>query len=605
METDNDHPLAEFVRNLPHEPGIYKYIDAEGVIIYVGKAKNLRNRVSSYFLKSNQHSLKTRRLVQEIHRIEYALVNSEMDALLLENNLIKEQQPKYNILLKDDKTYPYICITAEAFPRVMPIRSLDRTQGTYFGPYSSVKAMNTMLEMFRNLFTIRTCTFALTEKNIEAGKFKACLEFHIKKCKAPCEGLQKEEEYDLEIQQIKHILKGKIGIAKSYLKNKMQEAADNWAFEEAQQWKQKIDSLDHFQAKSLVANPNVTDLDVFTIHSDEKTAFYNYMHIENGCITRIKTSLVKKKLDEADATILRYILLEYIPNLSFTHRIISNIEPDFDLSQFNISVPKIGDMRGLIELSLKNALYLQKEKMEQAEEYKENSTGIRMMETLQKDLNLLKLPKHIECFDNSNLQGTNPVSSMVCFKDGRPAKKEYRHFNVKTVVGANDFATMYEVVQRRYKRLKEENQPLPDLIVIDGGKGQLSSAVQALKDLGMYGLMPIVGIAKRLEEIYFPLDELPVHIHKKSEGLILIQRIRDEAHRFAITFHRQKRSQKTLESQLESIEGIGEKTIQRVLEKYKSVANIRKADPKELEEILGKHKAELLHQALFQKDTND
>ncbi len=589
--------ISEVLRNLPQDAGIYKYFSAEGEIIYVGKAKNLKSRVSSYFQKSNQLSRKTLRLVSEIRRIELTVVNTEMDAFLLENNLIKENQPKYNILLKDDKTYPYICITHERFPRVLAVRSLDRTLGTYYGPYASVKAMNTMLELFRELFPIRTCAYDLSEENIRKQKYKACLEYHIKKCKAPCEALQKEEEYNREIEQIRLILKGKMSIAKNYFKQKMQEAADAWAFEEAQVLKEKYEALDKFQTKSMVANPNVTDLDVFTISADEKTAYYNFFHIQNGCIVRTQTAVLKKKLDETDSTILKHLIVEFLENAEA--KIITNVEPDEELLEhFTITVPKIGDLKQLIELSYKNVLYLKKEHLNRKNEQTENSTQKRVLETLQQDLRLLHLPKHIECFDNSNIQGTNPVASMVCFRDGKPAKKDYRHYNIKTVTGANDFASMHEIVTRRYKRLKEERQPLPNLIIVDGGKGQLSSAVEALKELELYGAIPIIGIAKRLEEIYYPEDEVPLYLSKKSESLRLIQRMRDEAHRFAITFHRQKRSNNSLISRLEEIDGIGEKTVKILLEKYKSVLKIKKISESELAELVGRHKASLVKATL-------
>ncbi len=596
MEITSEN-MNEVLRNLPQDAGIYKYFNAEGEIIYVGKAKNLKSRVSSYFQKSNQLSRKTLRLVSEIRRIELTVVNTEMDAFLLENNLIKENQPKYNILLKDDKTYPYICITHDRFPRVLAVRSLDRTLGTYYGPYASVKAMNTMLELFRELFAIRTCTYDLSEENIRKQKYKACLEYHIKKCKAPCEALQKEEAYNYEIEQIRLILRGKMSIAKNYFKQKMQEAADAWAFEEAQVLKEKYEALDKFQTKSMVANPNITDLDVFTISSDEKIAYYNFFHVQNGCIVRTQTAVLKKKLDETDSTILKHLMVEFLENTEA--KIITNVEPDEELLEhFTITVPKIGDLKHLVELSYKNVLYLKKEHLNRKNEQIENSTQKRVLETLQQDLRLLHLPKHIECFDNSNIQGTNPVASMVCFRDGKAAKKDYRHYNIKTVVGANDFASMHEIVSRRYKRLKEEKQPLPNLIIVDGGKGQLSSAVEALKELELYGAIPIIGIAKRLEEIYYPEDEVPLYLSKKSESLRLIQRMRDEAHRFAITFHRQKRSNNSLISRLEEIDGIGEKTVKMLLEKYKSVLKIKKISESELAELVGKHKASLVKAAL-------
>jgi len=587
--------LLERVRNLPMQAGIYKFLDSENQIIYVGKAKNLRNRVSSYFQK-NLDNRKTQRLVEEIVDFEFAVVDSESDAFLLENNLIKQNQPKYNILLKDGKTYPYICITRERFPKVLAIRDLDRTQGDYFGPFASVKAMNALLELIKNLYQIRTCSYNLSKANIEAGKFKVCLEYHLKNCQGACEGLQNEADYMHNIDLIRSLLKGKIQIAKNYFKEKMQLSAQNLAFEEAHSYKQKHDALENYQAKSMVANPSISDLDVFTISSDEKNAYYNFMHIEDGCITQIKTSFVAKKLDEDDSHILSHVILEFIEKPK--SRIVCNIEPDIDLKYWNIHIPKIGDLKQLLDLSLKNVLFFRKERLTRQEQIKENSHAKRILETMQEDLRLLVRPKHIECFDNSNIQGTNPVAAMVCFKDGKASKKDYRHFHIKTVVGANDFASMFEIVRRRYRRLLDEAQPLPNLIIIDGGKGQLSAAVDALKDLGIYGQIPLIGIAKRLEEIYYPEDELPLYISKKSETLKLIQQIRNEAHRFAITFHRDTRSKNSLKSQLEEIEGIGEISKEKLLKKYRTIKKMQTVPIEELSELIGKNRAEILHDAI-------
>ena len=587
--------LLERVRNLPMQAGIYKFLDSENQIIYVGKAKNLRNRVGSYFQK-NLDNRKTQRLVEEIVDFEFAVVDSESDAFLLENNLIKQNQPKYNILLKDGKTYPYICITRERFPKVLAIRDLDRTQGDYFGPFASVKAMNALLELIKNLYQIRTCSYNLSKANIEAGKFKVCLEYHLKNCQGACEGLQNEADYMHNIDLIRSLLKGKIQIAKNYFKEKMQLSAQNLAFEEAHSYKQKHDALENYQAKSMVANPSISDLDVFTISSDEKNAYYNFMHIEDGCITQIKTSFVAKKLDEDDSHILSHVILEFIEKPK--SRIVCNIEPDIDLKYWNIHIPKIGDLKQLLDLSLKNVLFFRKERLTRQEQIKENSHAKRILETMQEDLRLLVRPKHIECFDNSNIQGTNPVAAMVCFKDGKASKKDYRHFHIKTVVGANDFASMFEIVRRRYRRLLDESQPLPNLIIIDGGKGQLSAAVDALKDLGIYGQIPLIGIAKRLEEIYYPEDELPLYISKKSETLKLIQQIRNEAHRFAITFHRDTRSKNSLKSQLEEIEGIGEISKEKLLKKYRTIKKMQTVPIEELSELIGKNRAEILLDAI-------
>ncbi|MCU0450383.1 MAG: excinuclease ABC subunit UvrC [Bernardetiaceae bacterium] len=597
MTIDERYPhLAETLRSLPQQPGVYKYFNQADEVIYVGKAKNLKNRVSSYFVKSNDQSRKTRRLVREIARIEYTVVNSEFDALLLENNLIKQLQPRYNILLRDDKTYPYLVVTKERFPRVFPTRK-RRPGGTYFGPYASVKAMKTVLELVRKLYTIRTCKYALTAENVARKKYKVCLEFHIKNCQGPCEGRQAEADYDRDMEQVINVLKGKLTGVTQYFKERMVTAAERLAFEEAQQYKEKMELVDKFQAKSLVVNPNISDLDVVAITSDEKTAFANYLHIEHGCIVQTKTLHVKKRLDEADAEILAQLIVEFRQQFgSEARRVITNLDPEVDFAGLEVTVPKIGDLKKLVELSYKNAMYYRKEKIQKDTEQKEQAK--RVLERLKADLGLANLPMHIECFDNSNIQGTNPVAAMVCFKGGKPAKKDYRHFNIKTVVGPNDFASMNEVVGRRYRRLLDEQQPLPDLIIIDGGKGQLSAACDALRELGLYGQVPIVGIAKRLEEIFYPHDELPLYINKKSEGLTLIQRIRDEAHRFAITFHRQQRSKNSLVSKLDTIPGVGQVTMEKLLKKYRTLKKIAAAPEAELIELVGKDKARLVREKL-------
>jgi excinuclease ABC subunit C len=582
--------LIETIRNLPSAPGVYRYFNAADELVYVGKAKNLKSRVSSYFVKSNDKSRKTRQLVREIRRIEYTVVNSEFDALLLENNLIKQHQPRYNILLRDDKTYPYLCITNEPFPRLIPTRKRIEGRGTYFGPYASVKAMKTVLELVRRLYTIRTCKYALTPENIARKKFRVCLEYHIKNCKGPCEGLQTATDYDADMRQVANILKGKLGVVRNYFREQMLEAASKLAFEEAQLFKEKLEVIEKFQSKSLVVNPDISDLDVITITSDEKYAYLNYLHIEHGCIIQTKTVHLKKKLDESETDILAAMIVEFRQQFrSEAARVITNIAPEIAFEGFEVMVPKIGDLKKLVELSYKNAMFYRKDKMQRDSEQKEQSK--RILDRLKADLNLTSVPMHIECFDNSNIQGTNPVAAMVCFKGGKPSKKDYRHFNIKTVEGPNDFASMHEIVTRRYRRLLDDHKTLPDLIVIDGGKGQLSAACQALKELGIYGLVPIVGIAKRLEEIFYPEDELPLLINKKSEGLMLLQRIRDEAHRFAITFHRDQRSRKSLISQLEGIPGIGKQTTEKLLAKYRSVKKIAATPFEELAEFIGKDKA--------------
>lgn len=579
--------------SLPDQPGVYKFFNSESELIYVGKAKSLKKRVSSYFVKGQGINHKTRRMIREIQRIEITLVDSEFDALLLENNLIKKTQPKYNILLKDDKTYPYLVLTKEHFPQIYPTRKLIPHRGTYFGPFASVKAMNNVLELIRSIFTIRTCKLDLSPEKINDGKYKVCLEYHIGNCLGPCEGKQKESDYLQDIEQAKHILKGNLGIAKSYFREQMQKAAENLAFERAQYFKDKLDLLEKYQSKSMVVNPAIKDLDAFGMVTDEKNAYVNYLKVKNGAIIITKTVELKKRLDESDTELLLTAIVRLRDQFnSDAEEIIVNIPFEENYEGLNINVPKIGDKKNLIELSLKNAKYYKQEKLLASGEVKDKK--FRVLKQLQSDLSLQEMPDHIECFDNSNIQGTNPVASMVCFLNGKPAVKEYRHYHIKTVEGPNDFASMTEVVGRRYKRLLDEEKPLPKLIVIDGGKGQLSSAVEALKKLEIYGKVPIIGIAKRLEEIYFPGDQYPVHIDKKSESLRLLQRIRDEAHRFAITFHRNVRSKKAFGSQLTEVEGIGKQTAERLLKHFKSVKKIKEASEEEIGSIIGQAKAQKL-----------
>ena len=578
---------------LPEQPGVYRYYNQEGLLIYVGKAKSLKKRVASYFGNNVGINRKTRRMVKEIQRIEFTMVNSEFDALLLENNLIKKSQPKYNILLKDDKTYPYLLMTKEAFPRLYATRRVIPSKGTYFGPFASVKGMNNVLELIRSLFTIRTCKLDLSPPKLHENKYKVCLEYHIGNCLGPCEEFQSEADYLHEIEQAKHILKGNLGVAKNHFKEAMQEAAERLAFETAQRYKEKLDLLEKYQAKSLVISPSVNSLDAFSIVSDEKFAFVNYLKIKNGALILSKTVELKKKLDEEPSELLLTAIIRLRDQFqSDAKEIIANIPIENEIEGFQVNQPKIGDKKKLIELSLKNALYYKKEKALLAGETKDKKN--RVLRQLQNDLSLSELPDHIECFDNSNIQGTSPVASMVCFLNGKPANKEYRHYHIKTVEGPNDFASMTEVVGRRYKRLLEEEKPLPKLIVIDGGKGQLSASVEALRGLGIYGKIPIIGIAKRLEEIYFPEDSYPIYIDKKSESLRLLQRIRDEAHRFAITFHRDVRSKKAFGTQLTDIKGIGAETAEKLLTHFKSMRKIKEAEKEALELIIGKDKTERL-----------
>lgn len=585
--------LPEDHLTLPDHPGVYKYFNEENELIYVGKAKSLKKRVSSYFNKNTGVNLKTKRMVKEIRRIEITLVDSELDALLLENNLIKKIQPKYNILLRDDKTYPYLLITKEGFPRIFPTRKLIPKRGTYFGPFASVKAMNNVLDLIRELFTIRTCNLDLSYIKINEGKYKVCLEYHIGNCQGPCVGNQLESAYLKDLEHAKHILKGNLGIAKTYFKQEMQTFAENLEFEKAQRMKDKLDLLEKYQAKSLITNPTISNLDVCTLVSDEKTAYVNYMRVKNGAMITSKNVELKKRLDETEEELLITALVRLQDQFqSDAEEVLVNIEVENPIEGLNLTLPKIGDKKKLLDLSLKNALYYKKEKALLIGLNQDKKD--RVIKQLQQDLSLQEIPDHIECFDNSNIQGTNPVASMVCFLNGKSAVKEYRHFHIKTVEGPNDFASMREIVGRRYKRLLEEGKSLPKLVVIDGGKGQLSSAVEALQELGIYGKMPIIGIAKRLEEIYFPGDSYPIHIDKKSESLKLLQRIRDEAHRFAITFHRNVRSKNAFKSQLIEIPGIGESTLEKLLKHFKSVKKIQNAKEEELTNLLGTSKAKIL-----------
>ncbi len=577
---------------LPHQPGVYKFFDSKNIIIYVGKAKDLAKRVSSYFNRAGLTNRKTYKLVGEIKSIEVVIVNSEFDALLLENSLIKEHQPKYNILLKDDKSFPSICVTNERFPRVYSTRRIIRSKGEYFGPYTSVKAMDGVLDLLRKLYKIRTCNYVLSEENIRKKKFKVCLEYHIGNCLGPCEGLQKEEDYLEDIQSAKEVLKGNISVVKNNFLKRMNEAASELKFETAQDYKNRLDLLEKFQSKSLIVNQKITDVDVVGILSLENKLFINYMKIQHGTIRVSETVEASKKIEEPMGELLQVIVFNLRKKYdSESPEIFSNQ----DISAWegvNVTIPQIGDKRKLVDLSIKNALFYKNDKVKRIESSKPYAT--KVLEQLQADLRLTTLPEHIECFDNSNIQGTNPVASMVCFRNGKPSKKDYRKFNIKTVEGPNDFASMKEVVGRRYYRLKKEEAALPDLVIVDGGKGQLSSAVEALRELDLYGKIPIVGIAKRLEEIYYPEDQLPMYISKKSSSLKLLQQLRDEAHRFAITFHRQRRSKASVKSELDEIAGIGPKTKSLLLSEYKSVKRISELGVTELSELIGLNKAKII-----------
>ncbi len=586
--------LKSQIKMLPESPGVYKYFDKEGVIIYVGKAKNLKRRVNSYFTK-NHEDFKTHILVSKIQYLEYTVVDSEMDALLLENSLIKEFQPKYNINLKDDKSYPFIKITKERYPKVFPMRNPVKDGSEYFGPYASIRVMNTVLDLCQKLYPTRNCNLKMTPQGVEAGKYQLCLEYHIGNCKAPCVGNQTEDEYNESIRQIRHILKGNLTEVKNHLKELMIESASRLAFEEAQKYKDRLDLLDKYQSRSTIVSPTVGDVEVYSISSTEKLAFVNFLRVHQGIIVISRNVEIRKKLEEADQEILLHVIGEMRSHYGDGCREIICLQP-IEWPEYNVVVtqPKAGDKRKLLELSHKNAMLYRQEKLNQYEKLNPAIRVDRLMEQMQQDLRLRDQPRHIECFDNSNFQGAYPVSACVVFRDGKPAKNDYRHFNVKTVEGPNDFATMKEAISRRYSRLLDENKPLPQLIVVDGGKGQLSAAVEALKELKIYTKLAIVGIAKRLEEIYYPNDPLPLYIDKKSETLKVIQHMRDEAHRFGITHHRQRRDKGTLKTSLTDIPGIGPAKAKMLLKEFKSITRIKEASVETLSPVVGKAAAEII-----------
>lgn len=585
----------DFLKLLPETPGVYEFFDTKGKIIYVGKAKNLKKRVSSYFNKKDFENNKTRILVQKIADIKYIIVDSEQDALLLENNLIKKYQPKYNVMLKDDKTFPWICIKNERFPRVFYTRNLIKDKSIYFGPYTSVFMAKTIIEQIKSTYKLRTCNFNLSDENIKNNKIKPCLEYHIGNCLAPCINKQDEESYNSNIQEIKDILKGNIHNVINFLKKLMNDYAEAYEFEKAQNIKEKLESLEKYQSKSTIVNPSINNVDVYSILNEEEFAYVNYLKVAQGSVVQAHNLEIKKKLDETSEELLIIAITEISQKFkSIPDEIILPFEIDTEYIENKIVVPKIGDKKKLLELSLRNAKYYRIEHLKLQEKMNNRSSNIRFLETVKSDLHLKSLPIHIECFDNSNLQGSNPVASCVVFKNGKPSKKDYRHFNIKTVSQIDDFASMKEIVTRRYRRLLDENEPLPQLIVIDGGKGQLSSAVSALKELDIYGKIAILGLAKKLEEIYFPEDKTPLYLSKKSETLKLIQHLRNEAHRFGITFHRQKRSKNFISSELENISGIGEKTQELLLKEFKSVDAIKKASIEQLTELIGVKKASVV-----------
>jgi len=575
--------------DIPHRPGVYQYWDQDDTLIYIGKAKDLRNRVGSYFNQDNQMNGKTRVLVSKIRKITFTIVDTEIDAWLLENSLIKKHQPRYNIMLKDDKTYPWIIIKKEPFPRVFWTRKMVKDGSTYFGPYASVGMMHTILDLIKETYPLRTCNLPLTDENIEAGKFKVCLEYQIGNCKGPCQAYQAHVDYDKNIEEIKEILNGKIGNVIRDVKQIIKNAVAELNFEYAHQYQRKLLVLEKYQSKSTVVNSSITNVDVVSIASDERYAFVNYLKIMNGSIIQAQTIEIKKRLDESDEELLTIAITEFRTKFNSTSKEV--IVPfDITLSDENLkfTVPKLGEKKNLLELSHKNVLFFRREKLNQYEKLNPDLRSERILTQMQKDLMLTQLPVHIECFDNSNFQGQYPVSAIVVFRDAKPSKKDYRHFNVKTVEGPNDFATMEEAVYRRYKRMLEEEETLPQLIIIDGGKGQLSSAVSSLKKLGIDKKVTVIGIAKRLEELYYPGDSYPLHLDKKSETLKVIQQLRDEAHRFGITFHRKKRDQGTLKTELEAIPGIGKTTADKLLRQFKSVKKIKEATEVELAQILNK-----------------
>lgn len=588
--------IQSVLLNLSAEPGVYRYYDNEDKLLYVGKAKNLKKRVSSYFQREAENG-KTRILVKKIARIETLVVESEMDALLLENNLIKKYQPRYNILLKDDKTYPWICIKKEPFPRIFSTRRLIKDGSEYFGPYTSTRLVSTLLGFVSQLYPLRTCKYNLSQENIENDKFKVCLEYHIGNCLAPCVGKQNSSQYDKGIQHIRQILKGNIRSVVQHLKQEMIVFSKQMEYEKAQAIKEKIVQLENYQSKSAIVNPTINDVDVFSIASDSDYAYVNFFKVSNGAIIQSHAMEIKKKLDETDQELLSMAITEIRQRFNSTSKeAFVNIAIDTNWEGLKISQPKIGDKHKLVSLCYRNAKHLQKDRIRKNEEVRHRLDNRRVLEQMQKDIRLKEKPRHIECFDNSNIQGTNPVAACVVFKNAKPSKKDYRLFNIKTVKGPDDFASMEEVVYRRYKRLLDEGQDLPQLIVIDGGKGQLSSALQSLEKLKLEKTIAIIGIAKRLEEIYFPHDSIPLYLDKRSESLKIIQQLRNEAHRFSLNHHRNRRSKEGLGTSLDNIVGIGPKTIDILIRHFGSVKRVLEANEQEITKLVGKSKAKLILQ---------
>lgn len=592
-------PLDVQISALPDAPGVYQYYDLQAKLLYVGKAKNLKKRVSSYFTK-NQHSGKTRVMVSKIVEIKHIVVNTESDALLLENNLIKEHQPRYNVLLRDDKSYPWICVKKEPFPRVFPTRRLIKDGSEYYGPYTSMKTVRTLLELIKSVYPLRTCNYDLSAEKIERGKYRRCLEYHLGNCLGPCEGLQQRSEYDRQIEDIRQIIKGDFGSSVQYLKQQMKQAASDLEFEQAQRLKERIDILQNYQSRSTVVNPKITNVDVFTVLTDATHAYVNFLQLAHGLIVRSHTLELKKQLDEEESELLRLAIVELWQRFGSASKEVYLPYPVELGDAVKISIPQMGDKKKLMDLSLRNAQHFRMEKFKQMKIVDPDRHVKRLMGQMKEDLRLSTEPLHIECFDNSNMQGTNPVAACVVFRNGKPVKKEYRHFNIKTVEGPDDFASMEEVVFRRYRRLIQEGEELPQLIVIDGGKGQLSSALKSLDILGLRGKIAIIGIAKRLEEIYFPNDPIPLYLDKKSETLKIIQQLRNEAHRFGITFHRQKRNKAAIGSTLEQIKGVGKATAEELLKKFRSVKRVKEASLDDLIAVVGKSKAQKVFNGLHE-----
>jgi excinuclease ABC subunit C len=591
-----DHRAA--LKKIPPKPGVYQFWDSSGELIYIGKAKNLKNRVTSYFIKDNYRvNAKTRVLVSKINKITFTLVDTEIDAWLLENSLIKKHQPRYNVNLKDDKTYPWIIIKNERFPRIFWTRKMIKDGSKYFGPYASVGMMHAILDMVKEIYPLRTCNLPLSPQNIEAGKFKVCLEYQIGNCKGPCQAFQSEEDYNHNIANIKDILNGKTGSVLRGLKSELEAASSAMNFELAHRLKRQYDLLERYQSKSTIVNSSISDVDVFSIASEERYAFVNFLKVMNGTVTQTQTLEIRKRLDETDEELLSIAISEFRTRFnSHSKEIIVPFGLDIDTPGIRFTIPKLGEKKRLLELSQKNVLFFKRDKLEQYEKLNPEFRTERLLTQMMKDLRMNQLPRHIECFDNSNFQGKYPVSAIVVFRDGKPSKKDYRHFNVKTVEGPNDFATMEEAVFRRYRRMLDEGGELPQLIVIDGGKGQLSSAQKSLKQLGIAQRVTMIGIAKRLEEIFYPDDPYPMYLDKRSETLKVIQQLRDEAHRFGITFHRKKRDQGTLVTELTNIPGIGKTTTEKLLRQFKSVKRIRQASEEELRPLLNARQLEQLRQ---------